>query len=124
MFLEKMKGKWEKLIDFIKNKHQNFSVWLKNKHSDYKLRREKKKRINKKKFAKFKYDINILVQTMQIFFVAVVKLLMNIDIGFIFIFMLTYLFNYTYPWYFRLIGSFGMYHVLMSIKQSLKEMRR
>jgi len=38
-------------------------------------------------------------------------LLGNIDIDFFFLFLASYFFNYTYPWYFRLIGAIGVVYI-------------
>ena len=49
-----------------------------------------------------------------------IKYVLNLDVGFIFLFFATYLFNSTYPWHWRLLGCFGLY---MIYKMLLKDYR-
>lgn len=49
-----------------------------------------------------------------------IRFILNIDIGWLFVFATTYLFNFTYPWEWRLIGSVGLYY---SFKIFIKEVK-
>ena len=50
-----------------------------------------------------------------------IEFFVNLDIGWLFVFLSTYLFNFTYPWEWRLIGSIGIYYVYGIFIDSVKE---
>lgn len=47
--------------------------------------------------------------------------IINIDIGFMFLFAATYLFDINLTWYERLIGAFGLYHFILIMHKKISE---
>jgi hypothetical protein len=81
-----------------------------------------KKYTKVKKFLNFaKKFVNDLLLRLKSFVLIIVKFIVNIDISFLFIFAATYLFDFSYPWQYRLIGSFGLYYVYSFIVNNVKE---
>jgi hypothetical protein len=82
--------------------------------------------LKQKPSSKFKNFINKLKDKYKNFklftqrkILDLIKFLVNLDISWIFIFASTYLFNFTYPWYYRLIGSFGVYYSFKILVEEL-----
>lgn len=60
---------------------------------------------------KIKYKLKNFKIKVKNFPKKVLALLGRIDIDFFFLFLASYFFNYTYPWYYRLIGAIGVVYI-------------
>jgi hypothetical protein len=81
----------------------------------------KTRKMFKKALSKIKFYLNKIWEKILLLVLNIMKLIINTDISFIFLFFATYLINYTYPWYYRLIGSLGLWVIYKNI---LKDFRR
>lgn len=74
---------------------------------------------------KFKPKIELFLTRLnektQSLIVKVLKFILNLEVGFVFLFMATYIVNYTYPWEYRLIASIGVYVVYKMVVEDVKE---
>lgn len=124
---------WLRLIDFLKisfchptkkflqNIHAHLNQLILAKSIIIKQKNKVKQKKRKQNKSKLNFKLNKLNENILLFIRNILKLILNIDISFVFVFCATYLFNYTYDWKLRLIGSFGLYYVYNIIIKNIKE---
>ena len=84
-----------------------------------------KTNLKHKKIKEMLNNLNSTVVNQKLLFqkrvLNLIEFFVNLDIGWLFVFLSTYLFNFTYPWEWRLIGSVGIYYVYRIFIDSVKE---
>ncbi len=66
--------------------------------------------------------IDIFILKIKKLSLKMIEIILNIDIGFMFLFAATYLFNTFLPWHYRLFGCFGVYYCYKILFENIKEL--